>query len=400
MASASNPIPLYAARQPFYAPAFEIKLSGSPAPSKVMRDIMEVTYEDSVEKIDSFTLTVNNWDAENRTLKYVGTNPSGPDAGNAKLFEPGSQVLLSMGYQGDIRPIIAGLITTVDVEYAESGSSRLTVRGLNVLDRLRRKQYTWSWPEDKKSGGIRDSDIATALSPKANDQTGKPGLDIKVVTDSQAASSEPLNPNVFMYNQYPIVFLMGRARRLGYSLFIGQDDSGKDYLYFGPSQDLRQVTYVLEWGKSHASFHPTYATARQLQSVTVRGWDRKAKKPIEGKATLDDIKNINADLRAVARAANREDVVVEESIQTPTQATDRAKKILEQRQRELIDASGTTVGLPDLRCGRVMVIRSTGQPFDGQYFIKETTHTINDQGYRTTFRAHREGPETQRGKQA
>jgi len=27
-------------RQPFYAPAFEIKLSGSPAPSKVMRDIM------------------------------------------------------------------------------------------------------------------------------------------------------------------------------------------------------------------------------------------------------------------------------------------------------------------------------------------------------------------------
>ena len=392
MASASDPIPLYAARQPFYAPAFEIKLSGSPAPSKVMRDIMEVTYEDSVEKIDSFTLTVNNWDAENRALKYVGTNPSGPDAGNATLFEPGSKVQLSMGYQGDIRPIITGLITTVDVEYAEGGSSRLTVRGLNVLDRLRRKQYSWSWPDDG-SDGIRDSDIAKALSPKPNDKTGKPGLDIKVVTDPQAASSEPLNPNVFMYNQYPIVFLMGRARRLGYSLFIGQDDSGQDYLNFGPSQDLRQVTYALEWGKSLASFHPTYATARQLQSVTVRGWDRKTKKPIEGKATLDDVKDINPDLRAVARAANREDVVVEESIQTPAQATDRAKKILEQRQRELVDANGATVGLPDLRSGRVLVIRGTGQPFDGQYFIKETTHTINDSGYRTTFKAHREQPE-------
>ena len=392
MASASDPIPLYAARQPFYAPAFEIRLSGSPAPSKVMRDIMEVTYEDSVEKIDSFTLTVNNWDAENRALKYVGTNPSGPDAGNATLFEPGSKVQLSVGYQGDIRPIITGLITTVDVEYAEGGSSRLTVRGLNVLDRLRRKQYSWSWPDDG-SNGIRDSDIAKALSPKPNDKTGKPGLDIKVVTDPQAASSEPVNPNVFMYNQYPIVFLMGRARRLGYSLFIGQDDSGQDYLNFGPSQDQRQVTYVLEWGKSLVNFHPTYATARQLQSVTVRGWDRKTKKPIEGKATLDDVKDINPDLRAVARAANREDVVVEESIQTPAQAKDRAKKILEQRQRELVDANGTTVGLPDLRSGRVLVIRGTGQPFDGQYFIKETTHTINDSGYRTTFKAHREQPE-------
>lgn len=390
---AGDPIPLYAARQPFYAPAFELKLSGSPAPSKVMRDVMEVTYEDSVEKIDSFTLTVNNWDAENRTLKYVGTDPSGPDAANAKLFDPGNQVLLSMGYQGDIRPIINGLITTVDVEYAESGSSRLTVRGLNVLDKLRRKQYSWSWPDDGSNNGIRDSDIAKALAPKANDQTGKPGLDIKVVTDSQAAASEPVNPNVFMYNQYPIVFLMGRARRLGYSLFIGQDASGAEYLYFGPSQDLRQITYVLEWGKSLASFHPTFATARQLQSVTVRGWDRKTKKPIEGKATLDDVKNINADLRAVARAANREDVVIEEAMHTPDQAKARAIKILEQRQRELVDASGMTVGLPDLRCGSVLVIRGTGQPFDGQYFVKETTHTINEQGYRTTFRAHREQPE-------
>src|SRR5215475_7096545 len=303
MASASDPIPLYAARQPFYAPAFELKLKGSPAPSKVMRDVIEVTYEDSVEKIDSFTLTVNNWDAENRTLKYVGTDLSGPDAANAKLFDPGNQVLLSLGYQGDIRPVINGLITTVDVEYAESGSSRLTVRGLNVLDKLRRKQYSWSWPDDGSNNGIRDSDIAKALAPKANDKTGKPGLDIKVVTDSQAAASEPVNPNVFMYNQYPIVFLMGRARRLGYSLFIGKDASGTEYLNFGPSQDLRQITYVLEWGKSLASFHPTFATARQLQSVTVRGWDRKTKKPIEGKATLDDVKNINADLRAVARAA-------------------------------------------------------------------------------------------------
>jgi phage protein D len=392
MPSASTPIPLYAERQPFYAPAFEIKVRGVHASSKLMRDVMEVTYEDSVEKIDSFTLTVNNWDAENRTLKYVGTNPGGPDAGNADLFLPGNQLLLSLGYQGDIRPIITGLITTVDVEYAESGSSRLTVRGLNVLDRLRRKQYTWSWPDDG-SKGIRDSDIAKALAPKANDQTGKPGLDIKVITDDRAAASEPLNPNVFMYNQYPIVFLMGRARKLGYSIFIGQDDSGADYLYFGPSQDLRQVTYALEWGKSLASFHPTFATARQLQSVTVRGWDRKTKKPIEGKATLDDVKSINADLRAVARAANREDVITEEAIQTPQQAKDRAQKILEQRQRELVDATGTTVGLPDLRAGRVLVIRGTGQPFDGQYFVHETTHTINDSGYRTSFKAHREQPE-------
>ena len=32
----------------------------------------QVTYKDNIKEIDSFEMTVNNWDAETRTFKYVG----------------------------------------------------------------------------------------------------------------------------------------------------------------------------------------------------------------------------------------------------------------------------------------------------------------------------------------
>ena len=47
-------------------------------------------------------------------------------------------------------------------------------------------------------------------------------------------------------------------------------------------------------------------------------------------------------------------------------------------------------GLPDLRAGRAVQIANLDSTLNGRWFIKETTHTINDNGYRTTFVARRE----------
>ena len=57
----------------FYVPRFEIKIAGANLPQNVLRDVMQVTYKDSVKEIDSFEITVNNWDAEKREFKYVGS---------------------------------------------------------------------------------------------------------------------------------------------------------------------------------------------------------------------------------------------------------------------------------------------------------------------------------------
>src|SRR5262245_34207274 len=96
----------------FYVPQFKITVQGSPMPGEVLHDVVEVTYKDKLEEIDSCELVVNNWDATNRCFKYIGAEDLDPKSGkpsgdaqndpNAKLwnlFDPCTrQVELFLGY--------------------------------------------------------------------------------------------------------------------------------------------------------------------------------------------------------------------------------------------------------------------------------------------------------------
>ena len=57
----------------FYVPQFEIRIEGVGLPRNVLRDVTQVTYKDNIKEIDSFEITVNNWDADTRQFKYVGS---------------------------------------------------------------------------------------------------------------------------------------------------------------------------------------------------------------------------------------------------------------------------------------------------------------------------------------
>jgi len=109
-------------------------------------------------------------------------------------------------------------------------------------------------------------------------------------------------------------------------------------------------------------------------------------------ATLDDRRlNVNRDLYEVLQKCDpREEVVVDEPVFTPAQARERAIAILMDRQKEMVKASGTYVGLADLRAGQRVQIEGFGARFSGTYFITDTTHTIGDSGYTTKFNARRE----------
>ena len=52
--------------------------------------------------------------------------------------------------------------------------------------------------------------------------------------------------------------------------------------------------------------------------------------------------------------------------------------------------TGSTIGLPDLRAGQVIKIKGVDYRFDGEYFVTQTTHTLDTNGYKTTFKARRE----------
>jgi Bacteriophage probable baseplate hub protein len=378
---ARSPIPIQAQTETFYVPAFRVSVQGRGLPDDVVRDVTQVSYRDSASEIDSFELVVNNWDAQARDFKYE------PGSGSLQgIFDPGQEIRLEMGYARDVRLMLVGEITALEPDYPAAGAPTLRVRGLNILHRLRKRQHTWAWER------VRDSDLARALGARTGGGE-EPGLGITVRTSGTAAADEPEEPYLFMDNQYDIVFLLGRARRRGYTVRLEVDgDTADRYVYFGPSRDLRDVTYRLEWGRSLIDFRPTLSTARQVRKVTVRAWNRRTKKPIERSATWGQGGiDANRDLRGVDEAIrDREEVVVDEPMHTPELARARARDILNRQLEEMVKASGTTVGLPDLRAGRRLQITGLGARFSGEYFVTQTTHTINDNGYRTGFSARRE----------
>lgn len=354
--------------QDFYIPYFQVKIQGRPQGADVIRDIMQVTYKDDINEIDSFELTVNNWDAETLAFKYS----------DAKVFDPGQEIELWMGYYGKERQrlMLKGEITSMRPTFPASGQPTLAISGLNLLHKLRKKQE--SHPYIKKT----DSQIAKEIE-------GRLGIKIK---------TKPENEQPYEYllqdNKYDIIFLMERARSIGYDLFVKDEgENGKSeesVLHFVPSESLKKVTYILHYGRSLIDFQPTLTTANQVGQVTVRGWDPKKKTAISHTAKRTDIPNkglgnVTRQKLADQSFNQREEIIADRPIESKAEAQKLAEQTLNNIVKDMVKASGTVVGLPDLRAGNMIHIKGVGNRFSGHYFVKSTTHSISDGGYTTKF---------------
>lgn len=371
--STTAAIPIYQG-QDFYVPYFEVKIQGRPQGQGVVRDILQVSYKDNIQEIDSFDITINNWDADTRDFKYS----------DGDLFDPGKELELWMGYYGKdrLRLMVKGQITALRPAFPAGGSSTLAISGLNVLHKLRTQQESHTY-ENKT-----DSDIAKEIA-------GRLGVDF---TPDPAPDEKPYT-FLIQDNQYDIIFLMERARRIGYDLYVeehGQNgQSSQSVLHFQRSVDIKRVTYKLTYGRSLIEFKPELTTANQVSQVTVRGWDPVHKKKIEATATRASLATKGVGSKGNQAAieqsfSQKKEIVATKPIESQAEADTLAKQTLEGIAKDMLKGSGSVVGLPDLRAGGIVEIDGMGQRFSGRYFVTSTTHTIGDGGYSTQFECRRE----------
>jgi phage protein D len=372
MASDSSAEEIYIGRD-FYVPYFEVKLQNKKLEKDVIYDVISVTYKDSLTDVDSFEITINNWDAEHRWFKYI-------EGSNKRKFFPGQDVEVYMGYiyQGkrEIERMLYGEITTLEPDFPGSGAPTLRVRGLNMLHRLRDKQRSETYTNKK------DSDIAKKIAKRI-------GIEIEV-SKNYSAEEEPVE-FIFQNNKYDIVFLLERAKSLGYELYVDPDEKK---LVFKPSTQGSK-TYKLAWNRSLLNFRPTLTTANQVKEVKVTGWDPKKKKKVVGTAKRKDLKTkalgVTKDIKLIEKSlTNKIEIVADKPVHNKEQAKKLAKEILERMAKGMVKASGSTVGLPNLRAGTYLEIGELGDLFSGRYYVTETTHTIGDSGYTTSFSARKE----------
>jgi uncharacterized protein len=381
--------------QDFYVPAYKIVVRNQELLEETY-DITSVTYTESLTALDSFDLTVNNnWEPSRDTFKYS----------DELTFRPWSPVELWMGYfqQGEDQRklMLKGEITTMAPNYPASGGPTLTVRGLNLLHRFRVKQETQSFFKKK------ETEVAVDLVKRIDEGVRRqfPGLKVEIDPEQVKLNLEREKPIDFLVvqNQYPIVFLFERARRIGYELSIKRMTSGATgevVFSYGPSKDVKRATYILKWGETLISAQPTLRTADQVNKVTVRGWSPGGKQPITKSVTRDDIRRegvVHPQELDLAEPALAEEITVDQPVSSAAEAEDLAKSILKQKASELVVVKAKTIGLPDLRAGSKVQLLGLGERFSGKkneppflFLVTDTTHTFGDGGYTTDFTARME----------
>jgi phage protein D len=395
----------------FYVPQFAVRIAGAGLPQDVLRDVVQVTYKDSLEELDSFEVTVNNWDDAARRFKYIGSETAeelaaGGDAGNRfQLFEPCAKVVtLHMGYLGHTARMLTGTFTTMTPSFSDGGPPTLSVRALNVLHQFRRKRKT------RNFGDKNESEIAEEVGRDAGD--GGDAFPMRICVNRGARANDERPPLTAQNNEYDIDFLWRLARRKGYVLVVHEAvaEEGREtqpgYLYFGPSarqagcngdDDDSEVppppSYRLDWGKSLIDFNPRLTTANQFKSVTVRGWDRNAQRAISETVDFTDreLRDLNCDLhRLIVQCDPREEMVVDQPVSSVREAKERARALLLDQHKQMVTATARTVGIPQLRAGVKVRIGGLGARLSGVYTVKGSEHRIDDSGYITKLELYRE----------
>jgi phage protein D len=376
---------------------------GNPMPADVVHDVTEVTYKDKLEEIDSCELVVNNWDEVNRCFKYIGAEtltkdgkPDGSDP-NAKywnLFDPCQRTVeLQLGYSpGELTSMMLGNFVSYEPNFPQAGPPVMSVRMLNLMHALRTKKYDKQYTT-KDANPLTDSAIANWIA-KQSDPDSKTKKRFPVTLKAYG-KDEPALTYVIQKSQYDIDFLWQRARQNGYELRFDKDARE---LVMQPSQVKDTPVYQLEWGQSLLDFKPTLTVGNQYKSVTVRYFDRATQKPVDVKLDYNDPKvgklNSNLDY-LIDQCDPREETVIEKPFYNKAEAEKYCASVFADQRKRMVKATGTTIGLPNLRAGCKIQIggvgkKSLGTRLSGTYFVTATTHTFNSSGYTTKFEARRE----------
>ena len=351
----------------YFAPAFKVEIDGTELSADVSKNIEEVSVTSEKDSMNSCSLTIANTYPE---MRWTHTS-------DARLFQEGNSVKVSLGYVDRMQQVFSGEITTVTSTFPASGAPTVKVDAKTRLHWLQGDKKT------KTFQSMTDKQIAEQI-----------GQDAQLAV--QAEDAQVQYDYVMQPNQTDLEFLKERARRIHFEVLV-EDKT----LIFRKAKETDSEIYTLVWGNTQAgvgggpntlplkSFSPTIKTLQQVNKVTVRGYDPKSKQQIVGQAGSQDTKmgrrEGGGEATASAFRRSREYVRVNIPVASQSEADDHAKAIYNQRAMGFVTGTAETIGVPDLQWGKVVMVEGVGPRFSGRYYIERAVHTLGGGGYTTTL---------------
>lgn len=334
----------------FYAPNFDIRVSGLTIAADVSDQVVSVGFDNNLELADMFTLVIRN---DNNALT------------DSPLFDLGQDVEVHMGYGRDVQPMMLGEITSVQPSFPESGGPTISVTGYDKSYRLRHNQpdrHPWEY--------VPDSAIAAQIAAEH--------LLVPVVDPS------PVVRSYVQQTTSDFAFLQQLARRSGFEALVDWDR-----LHFRVKRPQTEAI-ALEWGRNLSSFTPRLSNASMTGMQVIRSYNQDLAEAVVGIASagqldLDNIvERLGGSVLDMLTDLGRR-VIRDEEIDSPLDAAGFAESLLKEILEGMFEGTGSCIGIPDLRAGEMVNISGVGQKFRGAYRLKKVTHRIDGSGYRTSF---------------
>jgi uncharacterized protein len=380
------------ARYQRYAPEFSIRIDGENLPVEIRSSIASLNYQDGIEGADRVELSLAN-----PSLRLL----------DHPLLEVDREFRLSLGYAPDpLEEVFVGEITGVEPAFPSSGMPTLRIVAQDFLHRL--------------STGTKDRAFRVSIPSIGNFPLPDPAV-AAIVSGFNALIPLPDPINVLgallslaaytsisqqaqqsvrrQTGQSDFDFLSTLARENGWQMYIDHtlEPKGRVLRFQFLIQDY-SPSLSLSWGKDLTEFTPRLTTVGDIFGVSARVWvdsvkmefvivvswdyDRAALNAVVYPSLLGDV----ADVLGAERAQRTISI-------TPTGLVAASRNILSEllpRLNNRLTGSGSTIGDPRIKGGRVIELKGLGAQFSGLYRITQATHTMDGSGYKTAFQARKE----------
>lgn len=351
----------------FYVPAAAIEIGGRDVVREHFLTVSSLTVDLKERAAGHFSFTVAN--AFDLTEREFVANANETPVDLLALFEFGAPVRIRMGYgdPSDLDVLLDGIVTEISTSFSGGGTPELSISGFDSLYPLTIGKGTRNW-ENK-----RDSE---ALVDVARDR----GI------SAQPEQTSPVKPRIDQSQETDMAFIEKLAKRNQATFYLR---NGK--LYFGQRHNKDSAVVELFWGLGLLGFSPEANIARQVTEVHVHAQPAKEGRAIVGKARQGDETGADTSAetgadRIVDALSDKPILSVRAPVHTQAEADARARAILDERAQELVKGSGESIGLPEIVPDVNVQLDGMGRGFSKTYWVSEATHTLDSNGYRTTFK--------------
>ncbi len=348
----------------FYAPRFEIEIKGQKLAADISKAILDVKIEEKVDQIAGFTITLNDeFDMEAQVFKWL----------DHPLFSEGNEVTVKMGYSNNLFTMMIGRITGIEPGFFSGETPTITLTGEDLSN-----EYINRGGPERTFVDMKYSDIVKTVASEAG---------LLAVVDTTGKYEQVIRKD---NDESYLAFIKRLNNRVGYQFKV----DGRTLYFIKPEDDKKEIL-TLELGKDIISFRPTMNTSRLVTEVEVRGNNPDdPDAPIVGRATAGSERTQEPGRRTGSQVAEKlygsaRRVISNVVVTSVEQANEMAQSELNKASDGLIEGDGECIGLTQLRKGVNIKLEKLGTRFSGKYYIKGTTHTINNNGYRTRFSVKR-----------